>query len=57
MRHSKVSRDDTYTAFPLREKLVYGGMLNGRSISKYLEQIVSFVHDCANNFWQFMHLL
>jgi acyl-CoA oxidase len=44
MRHSKVSRDGTYTTVPLRQKLVYGGMLNGRSISKYLEQSVSFVH-------------
>jgi hypothetical protein len=57
MRHSQVSRDGTYTAVPLREKLVYGGMLNGRSISKNLEQVVSFVHDCRKNLWQFMHLL
>jgi acyl-CoA oxidase len=30
-RYNTVSRDGTYKAHPLREKLVYGGMLNGRS--------------------------
>jgi acyl-CoA oxidase len=32
MRHAKVSRDGIYSCAPLREKLIYGGMLNGRAI-------------------------
>lgn len=32
MRYSTVSRDGTYTADPLREKLLYGGMLRGRKM-------------------------
>ena len=32
MRHATLTRDGTYTAAPLREKLLYGGMLNGRFI-------------------------
>jgi acyl-CoA oxidase len=32
MRHCKVTQDGTYTSSPLRQKLVFGGMLNGRSI-------------------------
>jgi acyl-CoA oxidase len=31
-RYTSVSRTGTYNASPLREKLLYGGMLNGRSL-------------------------
>jgi acyl-CoA oxidase len=32
MRHCTVTQDGTYTSSPLRQKLVFGGMLNGRWI-------------------------
>lgn len=32
MRHCTVTRSGAYTSSPLREKLLYGGMLNGRSV-------------------------
>lgn len=32
MRYSTVDRDGNYTSVPLRQKLIYGGMLNGRGI-------------------------
>lgn len=32
MRHCKVARDGSYTSSPLRQKLVFGGMLSGRAL-------------------------
>jgi acyl-CoA oxidase len=32
MRHCKVTRDGSYFSSPLRQKLMFGGLLNGRSI-------------------------
>ena len=32
MKLASVSRDGTYTSVPLRQKLLYGGMMNGRRV-------------------------
>ncbi|KAH7400221.1 hypothetical protein BKA64DRAFT_694778 [Cadophora sp. MPI-SDFR-AT-0126] len=32
MKHASVSRDGKYTSVPLRQKLLYGGMMNGRRV-------------------------
>ncbi|PVH81351.1 acyl-CoA oxidase [Cadophora sp. DSE1049] len=32
MKHASVSRDGKYTSIPLRQKLLYGGMMNGRRV-------------------------
>jgi hypothetical protein len=41
-RHATVSRDGKYATVALREKLVYGGMLKGRSVSKSITVISSW---------------